>query len=355
MPTTSPGCTVAGSNGSSVSSTMTGVAVVRRRGRRQHEQPARRDDGGAERDIARVDKVHSHAGFSWMNANVCRVFRRTRRCGVPRRPKAPAVATAHLLCCAAQPRRQSRRRRPRSRSRTSAAPRRRERLRRPSGLSRGTPGGGESAGLRRRRLLPPSHPGPLQGCVERDPEGCYRGDAVPGRRAAVAAWAAASLPWRSGGLPPRPMARARRPGRAARGRGPGCGRGATGTVVSGLRAERHGPGRPHRGAARLRSRAPSTLLRPGRLPEHHDRPQRRGGGQPVAHHAGVPPARTAAGPAPEARTPGAAKSPTGARARPARGRDSPRQARRVGLGCSAGLGEGRFIARHLALEAPAGP
>ena len=41
-----------------------GVPEARRRRGREHEQPARRDDGGAERDVAWVHEKHAHSGIS---------------------------------------------------------------------------------------------------------------------------------------------------------------------------------------------------------------------------------------------------------------------------------------------------
>ena len=57
-----PAASSSGSNGSSVSSTMTGVPYACRRRGRQHEQPARRDDRRAEREVAGVDEMYAHEG-----------------------------------------------------------------------------------------------------------------------------------------------------------------------------------------------------------------------------------------------------------------------------------------------------
>jgi hypothetical protein len=51
----------------------------------EHEQPARRDDGGAERQFAGIDEVDSHASFSCVKRvgnSEDQVRRRTRH-GVP--------------------------------------------------------------------------------------------------------------------------------------------------------------------------------------------------------------------------------------------------------------------------------
>ena len=69
IPTTSPGCDRGGIERFERLIDEDGVAIGARRGSREHEQPARRDDGDAERHVAGIDQVNSHPTLLGIGGN----------------------------------------------------------------------------------------------------------------------------------------------------------------------------------------------------------------------------------------------------------------------------------------------